>query len=143
MIRIENILSTEERNALIEALFSIRNKIQWKAGKDYAHLKKRQRMNHVSISATISDYDKIIYDIAQNDNNILYIYEFKACNYYAIRGFAQEKEWLIIYGPNGIMETAFPPEDTDGYLNKRGFVLIGQIKEVLQWTLNQKNYWTF
>jgi len=46
----------------------------------------------------------------------------------------QESEWLVIYGPKGVMETAFPPEDIDEYLNKRGFIFIGQIKEVLQWT---------
>ena len=91
-------------------------------------------MGHISVSATIMDYNNIIADVVKNDNNILYVYEFKTCNWYAVRGFAQESEWLVIYGPNGIMETAFPPEDIDDYLNKRGFIFIGQIKEILQWT---------
>lgn len=134
MSRIEKILSREERNELIEALCSIRKNIQWKADKDNAHLKKRQRMGHIPVSSNIWDYNKIITDIVQNDNNNLYLYEFKACNFYAVRGFAQKREWLVIYGPDGIMETAFPPEDIDDYLNKRSFIFIGQIKEVLQWT---------
>lgn len=37
------------------------------------------------------------------------------------------------------METAFPPEDMDDYLGKRGFILIGTIKDVLEWTLNPKS----
>ena len=134
MNRIENILSREERTELIEALRLIRKNIQWKADKDIVHLKKRQRMGHISLSATILDYEKIITDIVQNDSNILYVYEFKDSTFYAIRGFVQESEWLVIYGSKGVMETAFPPEDIDDYLNKRGFIFIGQIKEVLQWT---------
>lgn len=127
-------LSREERNELIEALRSIRKNIQWKVGKDVVHLEKRQRMGHISLSATILDYEKLITDIVQNDSNILYIYEFNECNFFAVRGFVQGCEWLVIYGSNGTMETAFPPEDIDDYLNKRGFIFIGQIKEVLQWT---------
>lgn len=91
-------------------------------------------MGHISLSATLWDYEKIIADIVQNDNNLLYVYEFKTRNFYAVRGFILEREWLVIYGSNGVMETAFPPEEIDDYLNKRGFIFIGQIKEVLQWT---------
>ncbi len=32
------------------------------------------------------------------------------------------------------METAFPPEDTDDYLERRGFVFLGRLGEVLKWT---------
>ena len=134
MSRLDNLLSRNERIELIEALRSIRKDIQWKPDKDIVHLKKRQRMGHISLSATIQDYEKIITDIVQNDSNILYVYEFKASKFYAVRGFVQESEWLVIYGSKGVMETAFPPEDIDEYLNRRGFIFIGQIKEVLQWT---------
>ncbi len=33
----------------------------------------------------------------------------------------------------GLMETAFPPEDMDDYIERRGFVLLGRIDEVLKW----------
>ena len=32
------------------------------------------------------------------------------------------------------METAFPPRDIDDYLDRRGFVLLDIIEEVLKWT---------
>jgi hypothetical protein len=128
------ILSKEEQSELAEALCSIRQNIQWKTGKDIAHLKKRQKMGHLPLSASLSNYEKIISDIVQNDSNILYVYETRVCNFYAVRGFVQESEWLVIFGPGGVMETAFPPEDIDDYLSKRGFIFIDQIKEVLKWT---------
>ena len=53
---------------------------------------------------------------------------------YAVRGFLEEKEWLVIFGTGGVMETAFPPENIDHYLGHRGFVPLGRIEEVLKWT---------
>jgi len=44
------------------------------------------------------------------------------------------KEWLVIFGAGGVMETAFPPENIDDYLEHRGFVPLGRIEEVLKWT---------
>ena len=134
MSRMQKILSREEQSELAEALCSICQNIQWKMGKDIAHLKKRKQMGHIPLSASLWNYEKIISDIVQNDSNILYVYETRICNFYAARGFVQESEWLVIFGPSGVMETAFPPEDIDDYLSKRGFIFVGQIKEVLKWT---------
>ena len=53
--------------------------------------------------------------------------------HYAVRGIAHDREWLVIYGGGGLMETAFPPVDMDDYLERRGFVLFGRIGEVLGW----------
>lgn len=48
-------------------------------------------------------------------------------------------EWLIIFGEGGVMETAFPPEDTDEYLGRRGFAFLGQIGEIWKWTGEAKS----
>jgi len=134
MDKIIRFISSEEQKQLIEALNSICQSIQWKTGKESVHLKKRQRMGHLSSSASLHDYEKIISGLVTDNNNILYLYEFRGSYYYAVRGFDGETEWLVIFGPDGIMETAFPPENMDEYLNKRGFLFMGKIKEVLKWT---------
>ena len=36
------------------------------------------------------------------------------------------------------METAFPPENIDDYLVRRGFIFLGYIEEVLKWTKKVK-----
>lgn len=118
---------------LVDALKSMRQNISWKPGKDIVHLEKRKRMEHIPHSASLRDYEKLISEVVDDGNNILYLYEYRNVNFYAVRGFIQNKEWLIIFGPGGLMETAFPPEDMDDYLNKRGFIFIGPVKEVLTW----------
>ena len=50
-----------------------------------------------------------------------------------MRGLSHNREWLVIFGKGGIMETAFPPEDADDYAERRGFVLLGPVEEVLMW----------
>jgi len=44
-----------------------------------------------------------------------YMSEFSGDHYYVARGVTQNREWLVIFGGGGLMETAFPPEDMDDY----------------------------
>jgi hypothetical protein len=139
MLQKGEMLSHEEKVKLVQALQAIQNRISWKSGKGHVHLEKRQRMGHLSPSTLMVDYERIILDTVRESNNIVYLYEFGDTHYYAIRGFSQDKEWLILFGAGGVMETAFPPEDTDGYLERRGFVLLGHIQEILKWTREANN----
>ncbi len=125
------ILAEDERVAFVQALQAIRNMVRWKPGKDIIHLKKRQHMKHLPVSATLDDYEQIIYDIVKNGQNIVYLYDFSGTYYYAVRGFGAENEWLVLFGRGGVMETAFPPENMDEYLEGRGFILLGHVEEVL------------
>ena len=134
MTRKHEILTSEERAKLLDALHGIRKVVQWKPGKDILHLKKRQKMKHLPLSATLLDYHEAISALIGNEQNIIYLYEFRGTHYYAVRGFLGEKEWLVIFGTGGVMETAFPPENIDHYLGHRGFVPLGRIEEVLKWT---------
>ena len=52
--------------------------------------------------------------------------------YYAVRGLVGRTEWLVISTKEGVVETAFPPDDMADYLRKRGFALIGTIREMLK-----------
>lgn len=134
MVDRNQIFSNNEFSIFLNALQRIRSRVQWKKGKDVAHYKKRQKLSHIPQSASLLDFNAIISDIVNNAENILYLYEFMGHHYYAIRGFFNEIEWLVIFGEDGIMETAFPPENMDSYIQKRGFVLIGPIKEIMKWT---------
>ena len=67
-------------------------------------------------------------------SHIMYLYDFMGIYYYAVRGFVGGNEWLVIFGRDGLMETAFPPQDMDEYLEHRGFVFLGRIEEIMKWT---------
>lgn len=128
------ILSLNEQLRLVKALQEIQKSVHWKPGKDLVHLRKRQRMKQLPPSASIIDYEQLIFDIVRNGNNIVYLYDFSGTHFYAVRGFSRDNEWLVIFGRGGVIETAFPPENMDEYLVRRGFVLLDRIGEVLKWT---------
>ncbi|MFO7874982.1 MAG: hypothetical protein R6U55_00175 [Desulfovermiculus sp.] len=109
MNKIHSLLSSNELADFLDAIKSIQDKVQWKYGKDVAHLKKRQRMGHISMSASLMEYEEIIQNIVNSKRNVAYLYEYNETDYYAVRGFFQSKEWIVIFGSGGIMETAFPP----------------------------------
>lgn len=129
-------LSDNELASLAKSLESLRNYVVWKKGKDIAHLSKRIKLKHLPSGASLSDYEALVFDLVRNGENVLYSYVYGDSVYYGIRGFAkgQVNEWLVIFGVGGILETAFPPENIDEYLENRGFVLLGRTKEVLNWT---------
>jgi len=134
MMKRYQILMSEELDTRLDALHCIRRKVQWKPEKGIIHLNKRQKMKHLPPAASLLDYEKMISDLVKNGQNIVYLYEFTGIHYYTVRGFVHSREWLVIFGTGGVMETAFPPENIDDYLEKRGFVILGPIEEVLKWT---------
>jgi hypothetical protein len=106
---IKDWMEIDEYDRLLDAIQKIRKKIQWKPGKDTVHLKKRHELKQLPLSASLLDYEKIVNNIVENKNNALYLYEVTGNHHYTFRGFAQDKEWLVIFGQGGVMETAFPP----------------------------------
>jgi len=74
MTRKHEILSPEERAKLLDALHGIRKAVQWKPGKDIFHLKKRQKMKHLTLSASLLDYHEVISALVGNGRNIIYLY---------------------------------------------------------------------
>jgi len=130
----KKILSSTELERLIDALKGLREKVQWKPGKDIAHLNKRRRMGHLAQDATLAEYVNIVAELVHNGQSVVYLYEVREKHYYAVSGFIHDRIWLVIFGTKGLMETAFPPMDIEDYAERRGFVLLGQIEEVMQWT---------
>jgi hypothetical protein len=41
----------------------------------------------------------------------------------------QNKVWLVMIGLDGLMETAFPPDDSETYLADPAFAYVGQLQE--------------
>jgi len=62
----------------------------------------------------------------------VYLYKFGLDRYYVVRGKIKNLEWIVIFSKDGIVETAFPPGDTESYIEKRGFLYIGEIREILE-----------
>ncbi len=130
-MKADEVLSLQEMSRLAEALAKIQEQVQWKPGKDFIHLDKRRKLKHLPRDASISDYEALILEIVRNRRNILYLYEFGKTHYYVARGVSDDTDWIVLFGAGGLMETAFPPENIDDYIARRGFVFLGYIAEVL------------
>lgn len=105
--------------------------VLWKPGKATVHLEKKKAMDHLPAESLLEEYNGLIQTLAQEGKHQVYLYRFGSERYYAVRGSAQGAEWLVIATKEGVVETAFPPDAMDNYLNRRGFVFIGTIQEVL------------
>lgn len=121
----------ESRVEVIEALRQVRARRQWKPGRDIAHLRKRQRKRHLPAEVSMETYNQLIQDLVHAPDSLTYRYPVGGHNYYAVRGRAGEREWLVIFDAQGVLETAFPPTDIDGYLNRQGFEYVGTVGKML------------
>ena len=123
-------LKTEVRKQMIKIIDNlIENGPKWKQGKDIHHLNKRKRRGHIPLDWRLEDYNQLIVDIVKELENETYLY-FKDTfeqRYFVIGN----KYWLAMVGEDGIMETAFPPNNYTNYLsNDEGYIFLGTIKEV-------------
>lgn len=58
--------------------------------------------------------------------------KFGTDRYYGVGSSIRGDKWLVIFSKDGIMETAFPPDRFEGYLEKRGFEELGKVGEVVK-----------
>lgn len=108
----------------------LRQHLQWKPGKEFPHLEKRKRMGHLAADVSLQEYNGLIQGLVKEAGNLVYLYRFGAERYYAVRGDIDGQEWLLIVTKAGVIETAFPPDAMERYLQRRGFIAMGTIREV-------------
>lgn len=121
----------ESVTEVAEALRQVRTQRRWKPDRDIAHLRKRQRKGHLPAEASMEAYNRLIQDLIHASTSLTYRYPVGENCYYAVRGKAGDREWLVIFDAQGVLETAFPPTDMERYLNSQGFEYVGTVGEVL------------
>jgi hypothetical protein len=124
-------LQSDELSRIREAICKVKAEIQWKAGKDLTHLQTRINYGHLPTSATISAYEAIIKAVLANPSSDVYVFRWQHVLYPTVVGNYQGSLWLVMFGLNGIMETAFPPSEPEQYLADPRFEYIGVLQEVL------------
>ncbi len=87
-------------------------------------------MDHLAAAVSLQEYNGLIQSMVKEAGNLVYLYHFGAERYYAVRGRIGSQEWLVIVTKAGVIETAFPPDAMERYLQRRGFIAMGTIREV-------------
>jgi hypothetical protein len=123
-------LSPEVRQRVAEAIRLVRAGIRWKPDKDLSHLRTRIDYGHLPVTATMSDYEQIISDRMNDKSALVYAYVWRQDVYPTVVSVDQGRRWLVMFGLNGTMETAFPPDDPDQYLADKRFYRLGTMQEL-------------
>ena len=116
----------------IKAVLRVQTHIQWKPKKANPHLEKRIRLGHLPEGATTDMYQELIHQVITDSKAQVYIYLYESTIYPTITSIIKEKLWLVMIRIDGILETAFPPEDPHNYLSNPNFIYIGILEDLLK-----------
>lgn len=122
----------EDLRALVRnAIWAVRSEIRWRPGSETGHLLKRKVRSHLPLTASLDDYERIIKSVVNDDNAIVYVYRFEQRPFPAVVGTIEERQWLVMFDLDGVLESAFVVERPHRYLNRPEFELLGTMDEVI------------
>jgi len=125
--------NTATLTMLKQALHRARTHIRWKPGKAQAHLIKRQSRGHLPPEATIAEYEAVISAVLHHPDAVVYVYQYGAVGYPTVVAPCEGRLWLAMVGAEGVMETAFPPDDAKTYFEQDPkYRYLGKLKELLE-----------
>lgn len=113
------------------AILALRTQVRWKPGKDIDHLAKRKRRGHLPAQANLNDYNNVIIAVLSDEQSKVYRYDVAGNTYGTVWGTYEGQDWLIIFGLNEIMETAFPSKAPQRYITRRAMIFLGKMEDVL------------
>lgn len=124
------ILDDVKRRAVFQAIGIVQEQIIWKQGKAESHLVKRIRLGHLPNDTTLEQYNATIASVVNNPDVNVYLYVYGETIYPTMVTNLEGKIWLVMIGLDGVLETAFPPDDPESYLANSAFVYLGSAKEL-------------
>jgi hypothetical protein len=119
-----------EREQIREAIRQLREQIRWKPGSVVRHLAKRIELGHLASTATIATYEALIIRIVTTPRADVFVYHWGETRYLTIVADVEGVRWLVMSGFDGMMETAFPPDDPEMYLSNARFSRVGSLEEL-------------
>jgi hypothetical protein len=114
------------RRKILAAIELVRSQIKWKPGKASPHLAKRIRLGHLPENASLKEYEAIIAVVVNDPLAELYLFIYGEAIYPTMVKSVEERLWLVMIGLDGVLETAFPPEEPENYLASEAFISIGK-----------------
>ena len=118
------------QHQIAEAVQLLQTQIRWKPNSAERHLKKRKRQGHLPQEATLEDYENIILAVLHDNSSQIYLFWYQGVAYIAIVTSIQGMTWLVMFGFDGLMESAYVI-NLPNYLDQPGFEKIGPLREVM------------
>jgi len=120
----------EGQGPIVAAIRQLREQVRWRPGKDVAHLSKRIALGHLAFGTTVADYEALILRVVTTPTADVFVYRWGDAVYPTVVAEVAGVRWLVMMSLEGIMETAFPPEEPDVYLADPQFQRLGTLEEL-------------
>ena len=120
----------EEQRRIAEAISRLRERVRWRPGRDVQHLAKRIALGHLPDRTTVADYDALILHVVSTPTATVFAYHWGETLYPTVVAEVKGVRWLVMLGLDGLMETAFSPEDPETYLANPRFHRLGTLEEL-------------
>jgi hypothetical protein len=120
----------DEHSQIAGTVRGVRQRVRWRAGKDVVHLAKRIDLGHLAAKATLADYEALILRVVNLSTADVFVFRWGDTLYPTVVAEIEGVRWLVMMGLDGIMETAFPPEDPETYLANPQFERLGTLEEL-------------
>ena len=92
---------------------------------------KRKRQGYLSSDTTLAQYQAIINAVVTDPKAFVYVYRFGEIDYSTMIARIRERSWLVTFGLDGIMETAFPPDEPDEYVaSDPRYIPVGIVRDL-------------
>ncbi len=119
-------------SAISQAIRAAQTQIVWKPGKADEHLRKRKEREHISKRAELADYERIIQIVLHTPQAVVYVYHFGTKDYPTVVAPFEGRVWLVMFGLDGVLETAFPPDEPSTYFTPDSrYVFAGKLEELM------------
>jgi len=125
----------EEQQRIAAAIRRLREGVRWRPGRDAQHLAKRLAPGHLPHAPTMADYTALILRVVRTPTATVFAYRWGTTLYPTVVAEVEGVLWLVMLGPDGLMETAFPPEEPERYLAHPRFQRLGTLEE-LGWQID-------
>ncbi len=120
------------RDQIANAIRQVQSGVRWKPGKGHRHLAKRIRQGHLTPATTLAEYEAIILTIVSHPDASVFVYRYGSTHYPTLVAPYKGRTWLAMFNLNGIMETAFPPDEPDTYFSTDPrYISLGPAREIL------------
>jgi hypothetical protein len=120
----------EEQGRIADAICRLREGVRWRPGKNAQHLAKRIELGHLPVGTTLAEYEAIIIRVISTSTAELFVYRWGETLYPTVVAEIEGVWWLVMVGLDGMMETAFPPENPETYLANLRFQRLGTLEEL-------------
>ena len=105
---------------IIKAIRIVQAQLFWKPDSVERHLRRRINRQHLPKTATLDDYENLIRTVIHQPTAQIYIYWHSTLAelvpYVSVVGLVHGEAWLVMFGLDGILESAYIVERPHYYL---------------------------